>query len=200
MNRATNASASAAHAALVLLLAARVGACRSPRTLEPVPVVDFIKEFHRADARPAATFAIADYAAGGTALPSITGPAPSRIIWVLPMPRTSIFRARVAASEAPIRVRLGVSDARIYEQLAAVTVQPDAGWSTLEADLSAYAGWKLSVFYRPEGRLWRLNLSVDAPSGTPGRIAVGAPAIFASRDSALEYARRKARLTRNAAP
>ena len=118
---------------------------------------------------------------------------------MLPVPRRSIFRAEIAAAEAPVRVRLGVSDARIYEQLAEVTVQPGAGWTTLEADLSAYAGWKFSLFYRPDGQQWRLNLSVDALAG-PGRIAIGAPVILASRDSALEYAPRRARLTRSATP
>lgn len=188
------------HAALVLGFALASGACRSSAAPDAVPVVDFIKEFHRAEGRPAGSFAIADHFAGGTARPSIVGPAPSRIIWALPVPRSSMFRARIAASEAPVRARIGVSDARIYEQLAEVTVQPGAGWSMLEADLSAYAGWKFSLFYRPDGRQWRLNLSVDAPTGVPGRIAVGSPEIVASRASALEYAGRKARLTRSGGP
>ena len=162
--------------------------------------MDFIKEFHRAEARPEGAFAVAAHLTGGTALPAIAGPAPSRIIWVLPVPRGGIFRAAIAATEAPVRLRMGVSDARIYEQLAEVTVQPGAGWTTLEADLSAYAGWKFSLFYRPDGRQWRLNLSADAPSGAPGRIALGTPVIFASRASALEYAGRRERLTRSGAP
>ncbi len=200
MKKAIDARAIAAHAVLVLLLAPAAGACRPSASPEAVPVVDFIKEFHRAEARPDGAFAIAAHLAGATARPAITGPAPSRIIWVLPVPRHSRFRAEVAASEAPVRVRMGVSDARIYEQLAEVTVHPDAGWTTLEADLSSYAGWKFSLFYRPDSRQWRLNLSMDASSGTPGRIAIGSPVIVASRDDALEFTRRRARLTRNATP
>jgi hypothetical protein len=200
MKKAIDARAIATHAVLVLLLGPATGACRPSAAPEPVPVVDFIKEFHRADSRPAGSFEVAAHLAGGTALPSIVGPAPSRIIWVLPVPRSSTFRAQIAAIGTPVRARIGVSDARIYEQLAEVTVEPGAGWSTLEADLSAYAGWKFSLFYRPDGRQWRLNLSVDAPAGILGRIAVGSPGIVASRADALEYAKRKARLTRNEAP
>ena len=200
MKKAIDASAIARHAVLVLLLAAAAGGCRSSAAADAVPVVDFIKEFHRAEGRPEGAFAIAAHLAGGTARPAIAGPAPSRIIWVLPVPRSGIFRAEIAASEAPVRLRMGVSDARIYEQLAEVTVEPGAGWTTLEADLSAYAGWKFSLFYRPDGRQWRLNLSADAPSGAPGRIAIGSPVILASRANALEYAARRARLTRSGGP
>ena len=200
MNTAINASAIAAHAAVVLLLGVPAGGCRPSAAPDPVPVVDFIKEFHRADSRPSGTFAIADHLAGGTAFPAIVGPAPSRIIWVLPIPRSGVFRAHVAASGAPVRARIGVSDTRIYEQLAEVTVEPGAAWSLLSADLSAYAGWKVSLFYRPDGLQWRLNLSVDAPTGTPGRIALGSPEIVASRPNALEYAKRRARITRSGGP
>jgi hypothetical protein len=162
--------------------------------------VDFIKEFHRADGRPSGAFAIADHLAGGTPRPAIVGPAPSRIIWVLPIPRRGVFQTHVAASGAPVRLRVGVSDARIYEQLAEVTVEPDAAWSGLSADLSAYAGWKFSLFYRPDGLQWRLNLSVDAAAGTPGRVAIGSPEIVASRANALEYSARRARITRSGGP
>ena len=183
-----------------MLLALTAGACRSSAPSEAIPVVDFIKELHRAEIRPAGGFAVADHLAGGVALPAIAGPAPSRIIWVLPVPRSSVFRARVAASRAPVRIRVGVSDARIYEQLANVDVQPGAGWTSLEADLSAYAGWKFSLFYQPEGEQWRLNLSVDALTDTAGTVAIGLPHIASSPSNAREYAARRARLTRSAAP
>lgn len=200
MKNAIDASAIARHAVLIVLLALAAPACRPPAGPEAVSVVDFIKEFRHADGRPAGSFAIADHLVAGTPMPAIVGPAPSRIIWVLPIPRSSTFRARIAASRAPVRVRVGVSDARIYEQLAEVTVQPGAGWVPLEADLSAYAGWKFSLFYRPDSRQWRLNLSVDAPEGRPGEVALGSPQIVASRSNALEYAARRARLTRNGGP
>ncbi len=192
----------ARHAALTLLPAALlVGGCRPRASSSPIPVVDLIKEFEQADRRPADAYAIADHVAAGTAIPAILGPAPGRLTWVLPLPRHGVFRARVAASSAPVRIRVGVSDARIYEQLAEIQVEPDKAWSDLSADLSAYAGWKFSLFYRPEERAWRLNLSADAVAGIPARVAWGRPEIVAlSNADALEYAKRRTRITRSAAP
>jgi hypothetical protein len=197
---AINIRAIARHAALtlppLLLLA---GACRGRSSSVPVVVVDLIKELDRAERRPA-TYAVAYSAAGGSALPAIAGPAPGRLTWTLPIPRGATFRARVAASMAPIRVRVGVSDSRIYEQLASAAVAPGADWTVVTADLSAYAGWKLSLFYRPEGRPWRLNLSADAAGGRPAGVVWASPEIVASHASALEYAARRDRLTRSEAP
>ena len=200
MNTAINASAIATHTTLVLLLALAAGGCGRPAAVEPVLSVDFIKEFHRADVRPSGSFVITDHLAGGIARPAIVGPAPSRIIWVLPIPRNGVFRAHLAASGAAVRARIGVSDDRIYEPLAELTVEPGTAWTSLSADLSAYAGWKVSLFYRPDGLQWRLNLSIDAPAGIPGRIALGSPVIVASRANALEYAARRARITRSGGP
>jgi hypothetical protein len=165
-----------------------------------IAVVDLIKEFDRADGRPAGTYTIAEYTAAGSALPSITGPAPGRLTWTLPLPRHGMFRARVATASAPARVRVGVSDNRIYERLAELDVAPGA-WSPIILDLSDYAGWKWSLFYRPERQAWRLNLSADAPGGVPATIAWGLPEIVApAGDAALEYAKRRARPTRSGAP
>jgi hypothetical protein len=137
--------------------------------------------------------------AGGVWLPAISGPAPGRLTWTLPMPRGGLFRARVAAVGAPVHVRIGVSDDRIYERLAEAAVQPGGAWMPVIADLSAYAGWKFSLFYRPEGREWRLVLSADALAGAAG-VAWGTPEIVTSKRNALEYAARRARLARRAAP
>lgn len=93
-----------------------------------------------------------------------------------------------------------MSDARIYEELAAVTVTAGGGWSTMTADLSAYAGWKFSLFYRPDERTWRVNLSADAIGGAPGRVAWGVPEIVTGTADALEYAQRRLRITRNGGP
>lgn len=176
------------------------GACRPPSSPASVTVVDFIKEFARAETRPPDGYSVVERVAGGIALPAILGPAPGRLTWVLPLPRGGTFRVRVSAGTAAVRVRIGVSDERIYEQLAELAVAPDAGWSALTADLSAYAGRKFSLFYRPERRQWRLNLSADALGGLPGTIAWGSPEIVAATENALEYSRRRARLTRSGAP
>lgn len=99
-----------------------------------------------------------------------------------------------------MRVRIGVSDARIYEELAAATVTESSGWSTITADLSAYAGWKFSLFYRPDRQIWRVNLSADAIGGVPGRVAWGVPEIVTGTGDALEYAERRLRVTRSGGP
>lgn len=176
-------------ASLVLLLL--LGGCRAPDASAPVVCVDFIKDFDRADKRPAAAFAISDHLAAGTRYPAILAAAPSRLTWVLPLPRHGLFRAKVAsAGPAPVRMRIGVSDSRIYEGLAEATVTPGSGWSTLTADLSAYAGWKFSLFYRPEGQAWRVNLSADAIGGTPAQVAWGAPEIVTNTTDARAYRHR----------
>lgn len=166
-----------------------------------MPAVDFIRELDRAETRPPGAFEVAHHLAAGAAHPAILAPAPGRLTWTLPIPRRATFRAVIApASNAPARVRLGVSDARIYEALAAVDVPPGGGWSPLTADLSAYAGWKVSLFYRPEHQAWHVNVSIDAIGGAPARVALGSPEIVTDREAAGEYAKRRARLTRSEAP
>jgi hypothetical protein len=155
-------------------------------------VVDFIKTFDRAEKRPPDGYTIVDFGLQGIHRPSIGGPSPGRIIWELPMPRRGIFHAAVATDgPAPVRFRVGVSDDRIYEELATVTVTAPSSWNDLSADLSAYAGWKWSLFYRPERRRWRLVLSADAVTGMPGRAVWGSPEIIADSASAREYATRR---------
>jgi hypothetical protein len=166
-----------------------------------VPVVDLIKEFDRADKRPPDTYTITEHLAGGTRRPAIMAPAPGRITWTLPLPRRGVLRAALAGTTAaPVRVRIGVSDARIYERLAQTDVPGSSGWLTLTADLSAYAGWKFSLFYRPERHSWNVNVSMDAIGGVPGQVALGTPEIVTDYAGAVEYAKRKLRVTRSAAP
>jgi hypothetical protein len=183
----------------LVVFATFADACASTSRSAPVPVVDFIKELDRAELRPASAYAIAESRLGGSPVPAIVGPSPGRLTWTLPVPRHASLQMRIAVEGAPVRVRLGVSDARIYEQLLATTITPGAGWTPLSADLSAYAGWKVSLFYRPDGQKWRINFSADTMSG-PATIAWGIPAILASREDALEYAARRERLTRSGAP
>jgi hypothetical protein len=191
-----SASAIARHAARAILpVALLAAACRSPAPSVPVAAVDFIKEFERADARPPGAYAAGEHVSAGTALPAIAGPAPGRLTWTLPLPRGGTFRAHVMASGARVRVRVGVSDARIYEQLAERIVAPDAGWSPMSADLSAYAGFKISLFYRPDAMQWRVNLSADAIEG-PATVFWGRPEVVASTGDAREYVERRARLSR----
>ena len=193
------APAVALFAALALWLPACVASEPSP-----IRIVDLVRDFRDAEARPSrAAFDVADVEVSGQSEPAILTHAPSRLIYVLPVPRRSTFVSRVAlergsdgAPPQPLRFRVGVSDDRIYEQLAAAVLTPGAqtGWTDLRADLSAYAGWQWSIFYRPERRRWRLVLSTDAVSGVPGRGVWGGPRIDGDRAAAREHVERAARM------
>jgi hypothetical protein len=168
----------------ILLLAA---ACRTSPSTPPIGIVDLVGQLNRAEQRPSGAFTLSDR----NGIRAIAGPAPGRIIWTLPIPRGGVFRAMASVDgAAPVRFRVGVSDDRIYEGLAAVQSTPGSGWTGIQADLSAYAGWKWSLFYRPERHSWRLVLSADAVGGTPATAVWGNPEIVSDRAAAREYARR----------
>jgi hypothetical protein len=190
----------------VLAMLAMVPASCATEDPSPVRIVDLVRESrHAAEARPSRdVFEVADVAISGQSRPAIRTIAPSRLVFVLPVPRRSTFVARVAieggvdgAPPQPLRFRVGVSDDRIYEQLADALLTPgvQAGWTELRADLSAYAGWQWSLFYRPERRRWRLVLSADAVTGVRTRGAWGAPGIDGDRAAAREHVERAARMS-----
>ena len=121
--------------------------------------------------------------------------------WPLPLPRRGVFQAFVSIADAPpgtvaapVRLRVGISDHRIYEGLSDVMLNPGTQqWTDLRADLSAYAGWKWSLFYRPERVTWRLVLAADATSAAPATAVWGSPEIVTDTRSAREYAARRTR-------
>jgi hypothetical protein len=173
---------------------------------EPIAIVDLVRELRAAETRPSpAAFDVADVLVSNQSQLAIRTIAPSRLIFTLAVPRRSTFVARVAVSSGldgappqPVRFRVGVSDERLYEPLADVLVSPEAqaGWTEVRADLSAYAGWQWSVFYRPETRRWRLVLSADAVSGVRTWAAWALPSIVGDRSAAREYVERSAKLGR----
>ncbi len=162
----------------------------------PVRVIDLLREIDHAETRPAGgTFEIAEHTLGSGTATSLSVPAPSRIIWTLRFPRRATFHAQIAAPALPpggiVTFRVGVSDDRIYERVAQAAVTgATAGWTPLGADLSAYAGWKWSLFYRPESHPWRLVLSADT-NGVTTRALWGSPGIDTDRARAREFARQK---------
>jgi hypothetical protein len=161
-----------------------------------VKVVDLARTIDSAERRPAAGFDVAVHVADGVARPSIVVPVPARAIWSLPLPRHGLFRAFLtvdaAGTAAPaVRVRLGISDNRVYEGLAERTLTPGSGWTEFRADLSAYAGIQASLFYRPDRITWRLVLSTDRLGPAPARAVVGSPEILTDVSSAKEYLTRR---------
>jgi hypothetical protein len=175
-------------------------ACRPSIDEVPFQVVDLIREFERAEKRPVAGFEITSYSADGIIRPSIVMPVPSRVIWSLPLPRHGRFRAFLALSgpgnpAAAIRFRLGISDFRIYEGLAQHTITAERpGWAEFRTDLSAYAGFKWSLFYRPDYVTWRVVLATDVVGDVPATAVWGSPEIVTNVADAKEYVARRHRL------
>ena len=183
---------------LCMLFPIVAAGCSQSLRAPSVTAVDFLRTLPRAEKRPPTGFAVSSYEIGGVHHGVIVAAAPSRAIWSLPVPRRSYFRAFVAArttsepTAGAVRVRIGISDDRIYEGLAEAVLTPDAGrWSEIHADLSAYAGWKWSVFYHPDRITWRIVLAADPMGTAPATVMWGAPQILTDSESALEYASRR---------
>lgn len=181
--------------ALSIVLVILCGACRHVENA-PVAVVNVIREIDRAEKRPPAGFEIVTREIDGNARPSIVVPVPSRLTIPLPLPRHGRLSAFAAidpdSPQVPVRMRIGISDDRVYEGLTATSLLPgEHRWVALGTDLSAYAGWKWSLFYRPERVMWRLVLAADAIGGAPTRALWGSPEIVTDPRSAKEYSVRR---------
>jgi hypothetical protein len=187
--------------ALCIVVVILVAGCRHVENT-PVRVVNLIRELDRAELRPANGFEIATRDVGGTSYPSIVVPVPSRLTVPLPLPRRGVLRAFASLEPpapgvppVPVRLRVGVSDNRIYERLTDVVLSPgDRGWVGVQTDLSAYAGWKWSLFYHPDRIMWHVVLAADAIAGVPARAVWGSPEIVTDNESAKEYSARRQRL------
>lgn len=185
-----------------LAAAILLAGCRYSTPFAPVRAVDLVHEFDRADKRPPVGFAITARDVDGASRAVIAAPVPSRLTMELPLPRHGVLRAR-AAVEMPdervappaIRLRIGVSDQRIYEGVTELVLPSEPRrWTEVRADLSSYAGWKWSLFYRPDRMTWRVVLAVDALAGIPATVLWASPEIVTDTGSAREYAVRRQRL------
>ena len=181
-------------ACVAIVLAAP--ACGRRVAGEPVPVADLIHTFDRAEKRPPAGFDLRTHVAGGIPRAAIVMPVPSRVIWPMPLPHHGVFRAQLALPTPPpgavVRFRFGVSDQRIYDAIASETLSANqTGWTSFQADLSYYAGFKWSIFYRPDRMTWRVVLATDMLGAGPVDAAWGTPEIVTDHRSAMEYASRR---------
>ncbi|HTH03445.1 MAG TPA: hypothetical protein VL882_24385 [Vicinamibacterales bacterium] len=171
--------------------------CAGCRHVEntPVPVVNLLREVDHAEKRPPNGFEIAALEVDGQPRPSIVAPVPSRLTIPLPLPRRGVLRAFVSLdpnSTGAVRLRVGVSDNRIYERLTDIDLSPgDRRWIPVQTDLSAYAGWKWSLFYHPERIVWHVVLAADAMGGGPARALWGSPEIVTDKEAAKEYSVRR---------
>lgn len=183
--------------ALSIVVVILCAACRHVDNA-PVPVVNLLREVDNAEKRPVNGFEIMTREIDGQVRPSIVVPVPSRLTIPLPLPRRGVLRAFASidpdSSAAAVRLRIGVSDNRIYERLTDVDLSPgDRRWIPVRTDLSAYAGWKWSLFYHPERVVWHVVLAADAIGGAATRAILGSPEIVTDRESAKEYTERRQR-------
>lgn len=159
-------------------------------------VVDLVRESDGAEKRPPDGFAVRNYTVGGVTRPALVAPVPSRLTWGGPLPRRGVLRAfltlEAADPAAVIRLRVGVSDDRIYEALDEWTVSSaSASWIAVRTDLSAYAGFQWSLFYRPDRVRWHVVLAADPVDGSAARAVWGAPEIVTDARAAREYVARR---------
>lgn len=202
----TRAIATYGYGLFIVWMLLVTGCRRAPESVA-FQAVDLTRTLGAAEHRPSAGFDLTAHVADGLTRPSIVMPVPARAIWSMPLPRHGLFRAFVAIDPtgtppATVRFRLGISDARVYEELTDRTVTAPSGtagapgWTELRADLSAYAGLKWSLFYRPDRITWRLVLATDAVAGGPVRAVWGSPEILTDLPSAQEYELRRRRVGR----
>lgn len=162
-------------------------------------VADLVRDMDNADKRPAGAFTVTEFLRDGVSRPAISAAVPSRLTVRLPFPHHGVFHASVTRADAPpgthpgaARLRVGVSDDRTFEELTNLLLSPDArGWTDLRVDLSAYAGWKWSLFYRPDRIVWRLVLAADALDNSPPAVLWGEPRIETDTNAAREYLARR---------
>ena len=167
-------------------------------------VVDLIKQIGHADKRPlSGTFQFGEHTLGDRTRATLIVPSASRITWTQALPRRGVLHADAAVPDGPasaaVTFRVGISDDRIYETLAErVVTRADTlrdGWTPIAVDLSLYAGPKLSIFYRPDSRRWRIVLATSPSAGAPEVAYWGAPGIDTDTKAARLFRRASAATT-----
>ena len=96
-------------------------------------------------------------------------PAPSRVTWPVQLTERAELTAHVAmvgaTTDQGVTIRIGISDNRSYDELSRIRLGTD--WRPIHIDLSAFSGWRFSLFYHPNKKIWNLIVNADAtPGGT----------------------------------
>jgi hypothetical protein len=167
--------------------------------------VDFLRKLQDAERRPTSgRFDAGEHTFGGRSLASLVVPAESRLTWTIAVPHRARLRLLAAVpatnGEASIAFRVGISDERLYNTLVELPVSSAEtaarGWVPVEADLSRFAGWHWSLFYRPDSRLWKIVIGTHVLSGDPPAAYLGIPALMTDAEGAREYLARTTRRAR----
>ena len=158
-------------------------------------VIDFLTKISVAEKRPVhGEFHVEEHTFGGQRQISLVTPSDSRVVWQTALPRNATLHTSVAVAGAAdadaLTFLVAISDERAFERLAERTVtaaESALGWLPLSADMSLYAGRKLSLFYQPDGRQWRIVLRVNRAAGTAERAFWGLPRIETDAGSARRF-------------
>ena len=143
-------------------------------------LIDLVRELPRAQVQAPASSpgARADFVSSTSGqVPALVMSAPSRVTWTLQFRERAELTAEVALTADPgapagdgVTLRIGISDNRSYDELLRLRLDKPApgtapAWHPILLDLTAFSGWKWSLFYQPSRRQWKLILNADA---TPG--------------------------------
>ena len=154
-------------------------ACRRP---PPAPCcIELLNELRTAEVRPQGQERppVVEANVGGSRRRSVSVPVPTRMIFRLRIPSRAIFTTALALENpgpaddpSGVVFRLGFSDGRVYEQLLDTTVlnSDPPVWRPITLDLSAYAGWQWSLFYRPSSIEWQVVLNTYAHGANAGTL------------------------------
>jgi hypothetical protein len=166
--------------------------CGTPDRSGAVSTIELARTLDGAELQPsAAAFSRTLVVLAGRDAVAVVAPAASRVTWPLRLPPHAHFAAQVAAirncadDTASVRVSVGISDDRTYEELwrAVVPASDPAAprWTPISVDLGNYGGRKLSLFYRPDRITWRLiaNARPAPPAGCVAHVLWGAPRVEA---------------------
>lgn len=167
---------------LLLVVAVAGSSCR--RAAAPTPI-DLLREFPGAERRAVRpvneAVRLDTVTLGGSTRLALITMAPARVTWLVRLTaQHAVLHAAVALLPAPgdtdttagVLVRVGISNNRFFEDVIRVPLKPaapgaDAAWQPLDVDLSAYSGWRFSLFNQPYRTTWKLILNAEAhPRGT----------------------------------
>jgi hypothetical protein len=159
-------------AALFGLVAAASTGCGRAASAPPLPV-DLIARVPSARLQPEGAVRTDVVTIGDAATPVLLMPAPSRVTWPVRFPERAELDASLSLTTdtSGVTLRVGLSDDRWYNEILRVRLDPvPAGsppWQAIRVDLSAFSGWKWSLFYRPSRIAWKLIVNAEAtPGGT----------------------------------
>jgi len=167
--------------AIAGLFALLVSTSGCGRTRQPTHI-DLLSLLAHAEKRPPTTandaFVVRDVPCDGRVVPAVIVPQPSRIVWTVRIPRRATLTAHAGLvpdhtgkSAGDAVFRIGVSGGRLYEmvyqrRMTPISVESDRTFVPIAVDLSAWAGWQWSLFYRPSETAWNLVFSVDGAKST----------------------------------